>query len=368
MATIQFDPIGKFKYTKNDMGQYHSYDDEPAIDYVDGSCKIWYKNGLIHRNKINGPSIISKNIDNTINEEYYWLGKSYKYLNDDIKKLLIDKIIIKHNLNHDYTKILMSGDVCIINNNNVKENVNIIIENDIIYEVGFNDHDIKTEVLIDNIYIMTDKLTTKEEIIKNINVDIKKYKQYITVKDGSERSLTLYNFSSNINIYINKITPTLFGSNMIYKFINQQLNIFEYDITELMKLKLDYLLYKFSIHPKLQELFNFNIKINNFDELITEMKYVFREQIENEHSKLTEFNNTEYYSDSSDCLSKYTHGTNIILLSIFDEPGKDNLCSLFGLKYEECKLMDMWINRDEFITLIIEKFYTPEFIAESCFI
>ncbi len=50
MATIHFDPIGKFKYTKDDMGNYHSYNDEPAIEYLDGSeLKIWYKNGLIHR-------------------------------------------------------------------------------------------------------------------------------------------------------------------------------------------------------------------------------------------------------------------------------------------------------------------------------
>jgi hypothetical protein len=363
MATIQFDPIGKFKYTKNDMGQYHSYDDEPAIDYVDGSCKIWYKNGLIHRNKINGPSIISKNIDNTINEEYYWLGKSYKYLNDDIKKLLIDKIIIKHNLNHDYTKILMSGDVCIINNNNVKENVNIIIENDIIYEVGFNDHDIKTEVLIDNIYIMTDKLTTKEEIIKNINVDIKKYYKTVSIKQENCSPHILYNFSSNIDIYINEINPILFGSNKIYKIINQHLNIFEYDLEYLMKLKLDYSLYKFNLHPRLQELFNFNIKINNFDELINEMKYIFQEKIENGESEYRDFHNTSFkcYSSSS-MFHNCDH--NILLLSI-----DDTFCELFGLEYEKCpNYYSGEINRDEFITLIIEKFYTPEFIAESCFI
>ena len=56
MATIHFDPIGKFKYTKDDMGNYHSYDDEPAIEYLDGSAKLWYKNGLIHR--IDKPAII----------------------------------------------------------------------------------------------------------------------------------------------------------------------------------------------------------------------------------------------------------------------------------------------------------------------
>jgi hypothetical protein len=72
MATIQFDPIGKFKYTKNDMNQYHSYNDMPAIEYLDGSSKIWYKNGLIHRE--NQPAIITKDTD-----EYYFEGKLHSH-------------------------------------------------------------------------------------------------------------------------------------------------------------------------------------------------------------------------------------------------------------------------------------------------
>jgi hypothetical protein len=56
MATVHFDQIGKFLYTKDDIGNYHSYNDNPAIEYLDGSCKIWYKNGLIHR--IDNPAII----------------------------------------------------------------------------------------------------------------------------------------------------------------------------------------------------------------------------------------------------------------------------------------------------------------------
>ena len=75
MVTIQFDPIGKFKYTKNDCGQYHSYNDEPAIEYLDGSAKLWYKNGLIHR--IDKPAIIHRNYDGGINEEYYFMGTKF---------------------------------------------------------------------------------------------------------------------------------------------------------------------------------------------------------------------------------------------------------------------------------------------------
>jgi hypothetical protein len=73
MATIQFDPIGKFKYTKKlHCNEYHSYDDMPAIEYLDGSIKIWYKDGLIHRD--NEPAIIAKDL-----EEYYFEGKLHSY-------------------------------------------------------------------------------------------------------------------------------------------------------------------------------------------------------------------------------------------------------------------------------------------------
>ncbi len=81
MATIQFDPIGKFKYTKNDMNQYHSYNDEPAIEYLDGSAKIWYKNGLIHRE--DKPAIIKLTMTPEskykTEEEYYFEGRLHNY-------------------------------------------------------------------------------------------------------------------------------------------------------------------------------------------------------------------------------------------------------------------------------------------------
>ncbi len=50
MATYQFEEFGKFKYTKDSLGKYHSFDDKPAIEYLDESkLKIWYKHGVIHR-------------------------------------------------------------------------------------------------------------------------------------------------------------------------------------------------------------------------------------------------------------------------------------------------------------------------------
>lgn len=87
MATVQFDPIGKFLYTKDDMGNYHSYDDKPAIEYLDGSeLKIWYKNGLIHREFDTNNSyfseykyaIIYRNMNNNYYKKWYINGEEIK--------------------------------------------------------------------------------------------------------------------------------------------------------------------------------------------------------------------------------------------------------------------------------------------------
>jgi hypothetical protein len=83
MATRHFDPIGKFLYTKDDMGNYHSYDDQPAIEYLDGSeLKIWYKNGLIHRDGKH--AIIIKNYDGIMIKEFYCNGIKWKFTIPDI--------------------------------------------------------------------------------------------------------------------------------------------------------------------------------------------------------------------------------------------------------------------------------------------
>lgn len=83
MAIVQFDPIGKFLYTKDDNGCYHSYDDKPAIEYLDETqLKIWYKNGLIHRDfnfelRNQKYAIIYKNIHKQDITKCYMNGKEY---------------------------------------------------------------------------------------------------------------------------------------------------------------------------------------------------------------------------------------------------------------------------------------------------
>ena len=108
MATTQIDPIGRFKYTKDDMGNYHSYDDDPAIEYLDGTIKIWYRNGLIHRE--NKPAIIRNNYDGiTINEFYYNGIKPKKFIIPDI---LLTTFNINYNMGceelNNYLKLYFS--------------------------------------------------------------------------------------------------------------------------------------------------------------------------------------------------------------------------------------------------------------------
>jgi hypothetical protein len=73
-----FNPETKFKYTKDNNGKFHSYNDKPAIDYYDGSeIKIWMKHGLMHRDTLDDnnnplPALITKD-----KQEYYKMGKMF---------------------------------------------------------------------------------------------------------------------------------------------------------------------------------------------------------------------------------------------------------------------------------------------------
>jgi hypothetical protein len=117
-SIVEIDTIGKFKYTTNSEGQYHSYDDVPAIEYLDGSnLKIWMVNGVLHRNSSKAAIIYPKNTTNpnTTISEFYVLGElilqfennQYLYKGETPKWLAIiywrdnewiyEKLVILHN-------------------------------------------------------------------------------------------------------------------------------------------------------------------------------------------------------------------------------------------------------------------------------
>lgn len=70
MAKHYLDIEHKFTYTKDYYGQYHSFNDKPAIEYIETGTKIWMKNGELHRDIKNGPAIVSKT-----QNKYYVDGK-----------------------------------------------------------------------------------------------------------------------------------------------------------------------------------------------------------------------------------------------------------------------------------------------------
>ena len=98
-----FDPVNKFIYTTNQNGQYHSHNDKPAIEYIEGrSNKIWMTDGKMDRDYNKGPALMSvmgqhyyKNgvLHNPIGHahhrvskvEYYYNGIEYKPYNSIIR-------------------------------------------------------------------------------------------------------------------------------------------------------------------------------------------------------------------------------------------------------------------------------------------
>jgi hypothetical protein len=73
MDKLAIDESFRYKYTKNENYQYHSFNDNPAIEFLDDSIKIWYNKALIRR--VNNPAIIRKRVDGRIINEYYYERK-----------------------------------------------------------------------------------------------------------------------------------------------------------------------------------------------------------------------------------------------------------------------------------------------------
>lgn len=68
MSIVKFNASAKFKYTTDDEGEYHSYDDLPAIEYLDETnTKIWMWHGLIHRESQKAAIIFTTNYNANAN-------------------------------------------------------------------------------------------------------------------------------------------------------------------------------------------------------------------------------------------------------------------------------------------------------------
>jgi len=80
MAGYCIDPINKFKYTKDSDGEYHSYNDGPAIEYFDGT-KIWMTHGILDRDEKCGPALAL--VKGKFRSEYYKMGLKHCILRSD---------------------------------------------------------------------------------------------------------------------------------------------------------------------------------------------------------------------------------------------------------------------------------------------
>jgi hypothetical protein len=69
MTQYKYDETMKFRFTKNEHNEFHSFDDKPSFEYLDSSIISWHKNGLLHR--LDKPALIRTLINGTKLEEYY---------------------------------------------------------------------------------------------------------------------------------------------------------------------------------------------------------------------------------------------------------------------------------------------------------
>ncbi len=108
MTQYKYDDTMKFKYTKDENNEYHSFDDKPSLEYLDGSIISWHKNGVLHR--IDKPALIRTLINGNKLEEYYNDGKLHSpninipaCIDNGIKKLYyMGEELIK-----DYNELLI---------------------------------------------------------------------------------------------------------------------------------------------------------------------------------------------------------------------------------------------------------------------
>jgi len=89
-------------YFLNEDGKliYHSFDDEPALDW-DGGTKYWYKDDKIHRDN-NLPAIIYSDGDCEYykNDERYWfINNEEEYDVEEIKEKFKNNILELKNVN-----------------------------------------------------------------------------------------------------------------------------------------------------------------------------------------------------------------------------------------------------------------------------
>ena len=198
MEQYKYDDNMKFRFTKNDNNEYHSFDDKPSLEYLDGSIISWHKDGKLHR--INKPALIRTLINGKILEEYYNDGKLHS---QNAESFIQDN------------KFITSKEC----------SLTIIDETEDKYQkeiwYGFNDQVYVPELLRTFIGINDDEKKSRPEITKLLNAKFSEYGLFKIEKneDGKDIKVIIFDKSTATKLNLQEGAKVLYKN--IQRFITQ---------------------------------------------------------------------------------------------------------------------------------------------------
>jgi hypothetical protein len=220
------DLTNKYMFTLDENNQFHSYDDEPAIYYLDNSIKIWMKHGKLHRDDYaKKPTIHIKDIVRLYYQNNLYCGKSHGGGNDPpLMKydFAYGKHIKYYNTNYINDIIIILG--CFNKNIHYVDFINKIVCTP---RITIN-NDIYKYIYSNNKIIINDDIINKYKDYINFS-----YKNYVTtLKSKRDQLLKLIDAEPLIKIAYNLNSDSKFDKNYLK-------NIFETILSE--KYLIDYI-------------------------------------------------------------------------------------------------------------------------------
>jgi hypothetical protein len=256
LSSYSIDLSNRFLFTLDEEGRYHSYNNEPAIVYMDSDIKIWMEHGKTF--KKNGYSIITKKgkyLFDNLKSKYDKLDMKLIYnLKNKIELLFSSNInelfSLKYNLNLNITELhslyynICDNDYFCNGNTKFKnEYINIINDYDDcriiknIWKINFNFTNINIKNIIDELIKKYDignpnnpfkfKLFLTDEDINEININIENYIENYIFNNNDElkyllklNNITINQVKNNIKLYLNNYDNYIISTVISY-FINE---------------------------------------------------------------------------------------------------------------------------------------------------
>lgn len=155
MATYKWNPEHKFLYTTDAEGEYHSFNDMPAIETFDGSSDtyIWMTHGNLDRDCTKGPAFIN-NVGwgkcSYQQTKYFKMGKLYEPNGKQLTRPYFsknpDKYIIKQKIYIVNNEIICPSDYIkedvLFKNIYNQDDINVFIKNNIMYFISKKNNNI----------------------------------------------------------------------------------------------------------------------------------------------------------------------------------------------------------------------------------